>query len=185
MIFINACMRDKDSRTLKLARSIIRGCAAQEINLSEIEDLVPYTQEHNPTNEEIDKRFVRMAQKIADSDGVVIAAPFWDMSFPALLKVFLEKLSIQNVMFEDNGKTCSGIAKCPYMFFVTTRGMYIPDDSDLEQATPYLKALCQLWGIKKFDSVSAYNLDYLSQEEVEDRLEKAIAEGKIKLNNLL
>ena len=185
MIFINACMRDKDSRTLKLARSIIRGQAAQEINISEIEDLLPYTEKNNPTNTEIEKRFIHMAEKIASCDGLVIAAPFWDMSFPALLKVFLEKLSIQNVMFEDNGKTCSGIAKCPYMFFITTRGMYIPDGSDLEQATPYLKALCQLWGIKQFDYVSAYNLDYLPEEEIEDRLEKATAEGKIKLNNLL
>ena len=88
-------------------------------------------------------------------------------------------------MFEDNGKTCAGIAKCPYMFFITTRGMYIPDGSDLEQATPYLKALCSLWGIKEFDYVSAINLDYLPEEEVEDRLEKAVAEGKLKLNNLL
>ena len=88
MIFINACMRDKDSRTLKLARSIIRGQAAQEINLSEIEDLMPYTEQSNPTNKEIDKRFMRMAEKIANCDGLVIAAPFWDMSFPSLLKVF-------------------------------------------------------------------------------------------------
>ena len=184
MIFINACMRGKDSRTLKLARSIIRGQEAETINLSEL-DLVPYTEGSNPTNTEIEKRFVRLAEKIANCDGLVIAAPFWDMSFPALLKVFLEKLSIRDVMFEDNGKTCSGIAKCPYMFYITTRGMYIPDDSDLEQATPYLKALCQLWGIKEFDSVSAFNLDYLSEKEVEERLEKAIQEGKLKLNNLL
>ena len=185
MIFINACMRDKDSRTLKLARSIIRGQAAQEINLSEIEDLVPYTEQNNPTNKEIDKRFMRMAEKIANCDGLVIAAPFWDMSFPSLLKVFLEKISIKDIMFEDNGKTCAGIAKCPYMFFITTRGMYIPDGSDLEQATPYLKALCSLWGIKEFDYVSAINLDYLPEKEIEDRLDKAIDLGKLKLNNLL
>lgn len=184
MIFINACMRDKDSRTLRIARSIIRGHEAETINLSDL-DLKPYTEQDNPTNKPIDPKFIRLAKKIANCDGVVIAAPFWDMSFPSLLKVFLEKLSIADVMFEDNGKTCSGIAKCPYMFFITTRGMYIPDGSDLEQATPYLKALCELWGIKEFDYVSAYNLDYLSEEEVEDRLEKAVEVGKLKLNNLL
>ena len=184
MIFINACMRDKDSRTLKLAKSIIRGHEAETINISELR-LMPYTEKSNPTNKPIDEKYIKLAKKIAECDGLVIAAPFWDMSFPALLKVFLEKLSIQNVMFEDNGKTCSGIAKCPYMFFITTRGMYIPDDSDLEQATPYLKALCQLWGIKQFDYVSAYNLDYLPEEEIQDRLEKAIEIGKVKLNNLL
>ena len=51
MIFINACMRGKDSRTLKLARSIIRGQEAETINLSEL-DLVPYTEGSNPTNTE-------------------------------------------------------------------------------------------------------------------------------------
>ena len=184
MIFINACMRDKDSRTLKIARNILKDFEYGEINLSEL-DLTPYTQFNNPTNTQIEKRFFEISSKIANSDGVVIAAPFWDMSFPSLLKVFLEKLSINDIMFKDNGKTCVGIAKCPYMFFICTRGMNIEDGSHLEQATPYLKALCELWGIQKFDYISAYNLDYLPNEVVEEKIAEASLKGKQKLISIL
>ena len=188
LIFVNSCIRDKDSRTLKIARNIINGLDkkidVEEIDINDL-NLVPYTKNNNPVYQLINEKYRQISQKIADSDGLIIAAPFWDMSFPSLLKVFLEKLSIADVMFKDTGVTCEGIAKCPFMFYVTTRGMNIPDNSSLEQATPYLKALCELWGIKNFSFISAYNLDYSSNEKVEELIKKASEEGLVKLNNLI
>lgn len=184
LIFVNGCIREKDSRTLKIALEILKDKEHEEIDLNQL-DLLPYNYANNPVMHPIEPRFVEISDKIANSDGVIIAAPFWDMSFPSLLKVFLEKLSLNNIMFRDNGETCLGIAKCPFMFYVTTRGMDIPDGDNLEQATPYLKALCHLWGINKFDFVSAHNLDYISPQEVEKRLMDASSLGKEKINVLL
>lgn len=183
MIFVNACIREEDSRTLRIAKDILKNENIEEIDLNKM-NLLPYTYSNNPVMHGIKDEFIDLSKKIANSDGLIIAAPFWDMSFPALLKVFLEKLSIVDVMFKDTGETCLGIAKCPFMFLITTRGMNIDDESPLEQATPYLKALCELWGIKKFDSISAYNLDYSSSSIVEEKIKNAIKEGKEKLDNL-
>ena len=41
--------------------------------------------------------------------------------------------------------------------FITTRGMEIRTGEPLEQATPYLKALFWLWGIKGFEVVKQDN----------------------------
>ena len=187
IILINSCVRGNESRTLKLTRGIIdrlkEKAVFEEINLSNL-GLIPYTESNNPNYHGVESRFVELAKKIADSDGLLIAAPFWDMSFPSLLKVFLEKLSLNEIMFKDNGKTCVGIAKCPFMFYVTTRGMNIPDNSSLEQASPYLKALCELWGIKHFDFVSVFNCDYISLDELNKKIQVAIDVGSEKLLTL-
>ena len=188
IIHINSCIRGKDSRTALLANNIIaslpKDIEVEEINLSKL-NLLPYTESNNPVYYPIEERFFELSRKLADSDGVIISAPFWDMSFPSLLKVFLEKLSLLDIMFKDDGKTCVGIAHCPFMFYVTTRGMDIPDGSHLEQASPYLKALCELWGIKQFDYVSVHNCDYISEQELNRRIMEVSEIGKAKLKQLI
>ena len=63
------------------------------------------------------------------------------MSFPAVLKAFIEQTSLYDITFADNGKECVGLCKCEKVLFVTTRGMDIYTGDPLEQATPYLKGL--------------------------------------------
>lgn len=184
IIFINACVRGNDSRTLKIASSILKDIEVEEIDLNKL-NLSPYNLANNPVMHGVDSTFIEISKRIANSDGVIIATPFWDMSFPSLLKVFLEKISLLDIMFIDDGVTCKGIAKCPFMFYITTRGMNIPDGDHLEQATPYLKALCELWGIKEFDYVSAHNLDYSSNEVIEKKINEAIKIGKERLQKLV
>ena len=117
------------------------------------------------------------AESVRDADRIVIAAPFWDMSIPAALKNFLELCSIFDVTFKSDDKTCYGNCKAEKMLYITTRGMDIDTGDVLEQASPYLKALSWLWGIGPLEVVSAQNMDYLSENEIEERISKAISEG--------
>lgn len=55
---------------------------------------------------------VALARKLAAADRLVVAAPFWDMSFPAVLKTFFENMSLFGVTFTDNGETCVGLCQC-------------------------------------------------------------------------
>ena len=63
------------------------------------------------------------------------------------------------------------------MLFITTRGMDISTGDELEQATPYLRALSWLWGIGPLQVVAAQNMDYVSDEEIEKKIQTAIKEG--------
>ena len=47
----------------------------------------------------------------------------------------------------------------------------------LEQATSYLKALSWLWGIGPLQVVAAQNMDYVSEQEIEEKIKTAIGEG--------
>lgn len=125
----------------------------------------------------VPKHFVDLAKKVAAADRIVIAAPFWDMSFPAILKLFIENLSLFGVTFNTDDKTCYGLCRCQKLLYITTRGMNISTGDPLEQATPYLKALSFLWGLGEIVTISAQNLDYSSPEEIEDKISLAIESG--------
>lgn len=181
LIYINACMR-AGSRTQRIATPIIeelrKNYNVETIDLTK--DLYPVAD--NCTLEDrnqgiVPPEHVALAKKIAASDRIVIAAPFWDMSFPSALKVFFENMSLFGVTFDSNDKECYGLCKAEKVMYITTRGMNISTGDPMEQATPYIKALSYLWGWGELTVISAQNMDYSSPKEIEERVSKAIREG--------
>ena len=41
-----------------------------------------------------------LARQFAEADRVVIAAPYWDLSFPAVLKQYIEAINVSGITFE-------------------------------------------------------------------------------------
>ena len=182
LLYIDACIRDEDSRTKRIAEPIVQALAGrydvQRFVLNNMDltivkkDLV--TQRNNGV---IDPTVLSWAEAVRDAGRIVIAAPFWDMSIPAALKSFLELCSILDVTFKSNDKTCYGNCRAEKLLFITTRGMDIPTGDEREQATAYLKALSWLWGIGPLQTVAAQNMDYVPPAEVEAKIAAATAEG--------
>ena len=125
----------------------------------------------------VPEEIVAISKRIAQADRIVIAAPFWDMSFPSILKVFFENMSLFNITFASTDKECVGLCKCEKVMYITTRGMDIATGSPLEQATPYIKALSHLWGLGELTVISAQNMDYCSLETADGKIAEAIKEG--------
>ena len=120
---------------------------------------------------------VALARRLAAADRIVIAAPFWDMSFPAILKVFIENMSLYNITFKDSGTHFEGLCRSEKVLYITTRGMDVHTGDPLEAATPYLKALSALWGWGEVITVAAENLDYSTPEEIDAKIAAAVKEG--------
>lgn len=182
LVFIDACARQSDSRTLRIAEPIVSALSKRykvtRYDLSDM-DIVPL----NPGLFEergvgkIPGWAMEAAQSIAAADRIVIAAPFWDMSFPAVLKCFFEQTSLFDVTFTDTGNTCQGLCKAPKVLYITTRGMDISTCDPREQATPYLKALGSLWNLGELTTIAAQNMDYSSDEEIESKITACIEDG--------
>ena len=182
LLYIDACIRDEESRTKRIAEPIV----AALIDKYEVQTLVINDLDLSIVQKElakkrmsgnIDTQVMSWAESVRDADRIVIAAPFWDMSIPAALKNFFELCSIFDVTFKSNDKTCYGNCKAEKMLYITTRGMDIDTGDALEQGSSYLKALSWLWGIGPLQVVSAQNMDYISAEEIECRINEAIAKG--------
>lgn len=181
LFYIDACLRS-GSNTKKIADAIIGKLSEKyEIETVRLSDCSFPVVKNDILNERnngyVPEEYVAMAKKLAAADRLVIASPFWDMSFPSALKVFFENMSLFNVTFASNEKECYGLCKAEKVLFITTRGMNISTGDELEQATPYIKALSRLWGLGELYVVSAQNMDYSTDEQKESKIKDAIEEG--------
>lgn len=172
LLFINACVRGEDSRTLALAQRLLeRIREANSLDMTfQIEEIRLSTEHMLPLNYERLKRREELlaagqtndtmfdyANAVANADMLVIAAPYWDMSFPAVLKIFFELASVVGITFtyaEDG--TPVGLAHAQDMYYVTTSGAYI---GNCNFGFDYADALCRLYGVKNTHFVCAEGLD--------------------------
>ena len=181
LVVINACMRE-ESRTQRILDGVLAQLSkkynVETVNLGELDcKWVNSDVLKERDNGYVPQLYVNLAKKVANADRLVIAAPFWDMSFPSVLKVFFENISLFNITFTSTQTECVGLCKAKKVLYITTRGMNIKTGDPLEQATPYIKALSKLWGLGELYVLSAENLDYSSDKEIESKVEAAIAQG--------
>lgn len=163
ILYINSCVRD-ESRTNKIAQALLQklGGEYEELNLEE-EELTPLSKTTLEYRTElIDKGdysspIFRYAKQFAKADIIVIAAPFWDLSFPAALKTYIENIYVTGIVsrYGTDGKPV-GMCKAEKLYYVTTAGgPYIPDYS-----FGYIKDLAVNYlGIKEAMLIKAEMLD--------------------------
>lgn len=183
ILFIDACIRKEKSRTRALASPIINKLKEryeiETINLCDT-DIYPVTaklhtkrSQNGPSLED-----AYQARLFASADRIVIAAPFWDMSFPAVLKVFFERISLPDITFVNTPDgTTKGNCKAEKILYITTRGMDIPTGDVKDQGTSYLKALGWLWGIPEVLTVAAYAMDLTDDDTRAGQLADALSRG--------
>ena len=191
VLFINACVRGKDlSRSYEIAKEFLRDIKSlnEKIEIEEI-DLMkinpPYLTYDNfeelnqlKNNKQLSSPHFDLARQFAEADRVVIAAPYWENSFPAILKAYIENVSVVGITFKYTEHGSEGMCNAKKMIFITTRGGIATGQfSGLEQGGTYLKSLCGLYGIEGFNMVAAEGLDIVGVD-VEERLTKAMEIAK-------
>ena len=175
-LFINACTR-KESRTLSLSNYLLDKIKGEKeiINLYDL-DLKPFTEEMIDfrdkciMEDDFEDSMFDLAKKFVSADLIVIGAPTWDLSFPSVLKLFIEHINVVEMTFEY-GPRGDIISKCSAnrLVYVTTAGGTVNE----EQSFGYIKALCDtFFGIKKLDFIKAENLDN-ENSNVDEILAKA------------
>ena len=129
ILFINACPR-QDSRTKNLADYLLTkfNSNVQERNLTKT-PMLPLSEEMLERRTELaDKQdfnhpLFQLAKEFAAADIIVIAAPFWDLSFPALLKIYIENINVVGITFAYNKDgNPYGLCKAKKLYYVTTAG---------------------------------------------------------------
>ena len=105
ILFINACVRPQ-SRTLELAKSLL------EKTEGEIQRLDLYDTQLKPLDaqgiafreqaskeQDFSNEVFDLAKQFANADTIVIAAPYWDLLFPAVLRTYLETVCVSGLTF--------------------------------------------------------------------------------------
>ena len=185
ILFIDACVRS-DSRTQRLAQALLEhlGGTFETIRLEKVD--FPITNEaflhHRDeliAGGRFDDSMFDMGRQFASADTIVIAAPYWDMSFPASLKQYVEQINVVGLTFEylPNG-TPKGLCKATRLYYVTTGGGNVcPEDFGYG----YIEALSHsFYGISETKLISAYGLDIYGNDP-EAIISKAINDIELNL----
>ena len=170
ILFVNACIkREAASRTNVLAQAYLQkalaggDCRLSTIHLEELE-MHPLTGKSLTEREkaiacnDFSSPAFDLARNFAAAEEVVIAAPYWDMSFPASLKLYIEQLCVNKLTFcyNEKGIPC-GLTNIKKVIYLTTAGGYIGNNNF---GFDYVKGVfSSLFGVEDISFFSAEGLD--------------------------
>ncbi len=164
ILFINACVR-RQSRTLRLAACLLEklGGGAEEVRLDRVafpvvDEAFLEKRDRLIAGKEFDHPLFAMARQFAGADQIVIAAPHWDLSFPAALKQYFEQINVLGITFVYTPEGVpKGLCRAGKLCYVSTAGGgWVPE----EYGFGYVKALAQgFYGIPEVELIQAKGLD--------------------------
>lgn len=178
ILFVNACMRSEESRTLTLCREYLNkklNDTIEEVNLNEIQ-LSPFTGEkaayrmQKQSEGAWDDPIFDLAHQMAKADEVVIGAPYWDLSFPAALKTYIEHCCVCDITFRytPEGRP-EGLCKSQKLTYFTTSGGFIADKNF---GYDYICEIAEMFDLGETRFVSAEGLDIIGMD-IEAQMDKA------------
>lgn len=169
ILFADACISaSRASRTRRLAASYLEKLKRKYPDAALVtEDLVnhpypPLTADTLRSRCEmiekgcISPEILAPAERFAGADLIVIAAPYWDLSFPAELKAYIENIMINTVVFTYENNRPKGLCRAEGITYITTSGGYI---GNADFGYEYIRAVGAMLGIEKCGKISAEGLD--------------------------
>ena len=167
LLFIDCCIRREASRTRKLAEAFLdnlpEGWRVEKVTLMD-EPLLPLMEGGFAQRDELlqkgdfaHRRF-DYAWQFQRADAILIAAPFYDLSIPALLKVYIENVSVDGITFLCDEQGLRGACRASSMTFLTSRGGFY-DNSPDEMGSRYMEAMCRFFGTGVYRSIAADGVD--------------------------
>ncbi len=115
--------------------------------LSLYDAAIPFLSQQDLANmmQEEKGEFAYYVDQFLAHDKYIVAAPFWNLSFPAVLHAYLDRIIAVGKTFyysEEGPKPLCPGKKCA---FFTGRGGFYPEDSPLEYGLSYWKKLSELF----------------------------------------
>ena len=123
---------------------------------------------------------LKYAYQFADADKYIIAAPMWNLSFPAILKAYIDYVSVSGITFKYTAEGPVGLLNNKKAVHIVYRGGGY-DNSPNEMGDRYLRTILGFFGIKDIETIAIDNLDVMGvnvKEKVEEGIEKAISLAK-------
>ena len=170
ILYINSCVR-KASRTKRIAEHLLEKLNGNVVEVKTAELSFPVVDEAFLEKRDsliaslhFDDPLFEQARLFAGADTIVIAAPYWDLSFPAALKQYIEQINVLGITFEYTSEgTPKGLCRAKKLYYVTTAGgVYVPG----EYGFGYIKVLAQnFYGIQEVELIQASGFDIYGADE--------------------
>lgn len=171
LLFVDACMRGEKSRTKRICESVIEEIKNKypdiELETADIKntDIKPLNEaaleERDRLLADGDNGVFDMARQFVAADVIVVGAPYWDLSFPAALKIYIENVAVNTIAFRYTDRGQEGLCKAKEAYYVTTCGGYM---TGADYGYSYIKGVFGLFGIQNVKCISAEGLDIIGND---------------------
>lgn len=179
------------SNTLQLANAFLN--EYKKLNPEDTVDVIDLYQDPNIRfldSQMLDDMFqkrdnimMEYAKKFAEYDKYVIAAPFWNLSFPAILKAYFDYVTYVGVTFKytENGSVGLLSDRHRKVMYIVSRGGYYSEGPgvDLEHGEKYLRTIFNFYGIADFQTLKLELTNVLMGEELQNARNKAYENARI------
>ncbi len=170
LLFIDGCVsqRGPESRTRALAEAFLSAfretrpeAEIETVRLEEL-GLKPFTPAALDERDALasigafDAPVFDLARQFRRADRIVAAAPFWDLSFPAVMRTYIEHISACGLCYHYEHDGCHGDCGAERLAYLTTGGDFEKPES---LGVLYWKQLAAMFGVPRFDYVFAGGLD--------------------------
>ena len=171
LLFVDCCIsqRGEDSRTKALANAFLEAFQdshpdweLETVSQESLLALKPFGAEALNERDALgsvgayDAPVFELARQFRSADAVVVAAPYWDMSYPAALKTYIEYISAVGLTYHYEMDGCHGDCWAEQLVYLTSGGDFEHEDSI---GVLHWRQLCGLFGIDRFDYVFAGGMD--------------------------
>ena len=171
LLFVDCCIsqRGADSRTRAVADAFLDtfranhpGAEVETVTPEQLLALKPFDVEMLNDREALagagafDAPVFDLARQFRGADAVVVAAPYWDLSYPAALRTYVEYISAVGLTYHYEADGCHGDCKAQRLVYLTSGGDFEHEDSI---GVLHWRQLCGLFGIERFEYVFAGGLD--------------------------
>lgn len=197
VLYIKANANDEEkSRTYKISESFVEAYKENNPN-DEITTLDLYKEGisflpqgqldelHRPKpGEGMDHPILKYAFQFLEADKYIVAAPLWNLSFPAILKAYIDYISVTGITFKYTANGPVGLCEGKKAVHITSRGGSYSDGpfADMEMGDRYLRTIFKFLGITDFTTIAADKLDVIGEDVnaiVENTIDKANSLAKV------
>ena len=122
---------------------------------------------------------LKYAYQFLEADKYVFAAPMWNLGIPAILKAYIDYITVSGITFKYTEQGAVGLLRGKKaVHIMATGGEYktLPF-SDFEMANRYLKTILGFMGVVDFQTITAQRLDIVG-EDVEKIISNALKEAE-------
>lgn len=113
----------------------------------------------------------QVAEQFKSFDKCVIAAPVWNHSFPAMLKIYLDNIIYRHVTFGyQNGQVVGLCSNMKVMTISTSGQSYQGERASLNHHQSQIEASLGLAGITQVDFISLLGRNAYSPEQLEEKI---------------
>lgn len=161
LLFVDSCIsqRGADSRTRRLAAAFLEAFAAShpdwELEMVEVGalELKPFTAEMLSERDALasvgawDAPVFDLARQFRAADAVVVAAPYWDLSYPAALRIYMEDISANGLCYHYEADGCHGDCRGQWLVYLTSGGDFEHEDS---VGVVHWRQMAAMFGIPRF-----------------------------------